>query len=70
VDALRQVSERIEGATTEWGLGVLAITHYTRLLRQLRADYVHIFSGGRILKSGGPELADELEAEGYAGFTA
>lgn len=65
VDALRQVSKRIEAATTEWGLGVLAITHYTRLLQHLHADVVHIFSGGRILRSGGPELADELEAEGY-----
>jgi Fe-S cluster assembly ATP-binding protein len=68
VDALRQVSERIEAATTEQGLGVLVITHYARLLEVLRADVVHVFGGGRILQTGGPEIADQLEAEGYGGF--
>ena len=64
VDALRAVARRIEDATTD-GLGVLAITHYTRLLGVLRADRVHIMIRGRIVASGGPELADELERTGY-----
>ena len=64
IDALRAVSRRIELATTE-GLGVLAITHYTRLLHELRADRVHIMIRGQIVTSGGPELADELERTGY-----
>jgi Fe-S cluster assembly ATP-binding protein len=66
VDALRAVSRRIEAATTEFDLGVLAITHYTRLLRELRPDHVHVLSKGRIVTSGGPELADQLEGSGYA----
>jgi Fe-S cluster assembly ATP-binding protein len=64
VDALGQVSRRIEAATAD-GLGVLAITHYNRLLEELHADVVHIFAGGRILESGGPELATRLEESGY-----
>lgn len=68
VDALRAVSRRVEAATTEFDLGVLAITHYTRLLRELRPDRVHVLSKGRIVTSGGPELADELESSGYAGW--
>jgi Fe-S cluster assembly ATP-binding protein len=68
VDALRDVSRRIEAMTEEDGLGVLAITHYTRLLRELRPDRVHVFMAGRVVASGGPELADELEAEGYDGL--
>ena len=68
VDALRDVSRRVEALTTETGLGVLAITHYTRLLLELRPDRVHVLSGGRIVKSGGPELADELESTGYAPY--
>lgn len=64
VDALRAVARRIEEATTE-GLGVLAITHYTRLLAELSPDRVHIMIRGEIVKSGGPELADELERTGY-----
>lgn len=67
IDALRQVSRRIEAATDE-GLGVLAITHYTRLFTELRPDRVHILVGGRIQQSGGAELADELEAGGYGAF--
>jgi Fe-S cluster assembly ATP-binding protein len=66
VDALRAVARRVEAATTEIGLGVLAITHYTRLLGELRPDHTHVLSGGRIVVSGGPELADELESTGYA----
>ncbi|HVA73916.1 MAG TPA: Fe-S cluster assembly ATPase SufC [Acidimicrobiales bacterium] len=66
VDALRAVARRVEAATTEIGLGVLAITHYTRLLQELRTDHTHVLSRGRIVASGGPELADELERTGYA----
>ncbi len=68
VDALRRVSRRVEQATTEWGLGVLAITHYSRLLHELKSDHVHILVSGVIRESGGPELALALEAEGYARF--
>ncbi len=70
VDALRDVSRRIEAMTEETGLGVLAITHYARLLTELRPDRVHVFMGGRVVTSGGPELADELEASGYDGLAA
>ena len=69
VDALAQVSRRVEAATDEWGLGVIAVTHYNRLLEELRADVVHIFADGRILESGGPELATRLEVEGYTAWT-
>ena len=68
VDALRAVSRRVEAATTETGLGVLAITHYTRLLLELRPDVVHVLSRGRIVRTGGPELADELEQTGYVPY--
>ena len=68
VDALRAVSRRIEAATNEENLGVLAITHYTRLLHELRPDHVHVLVRGQIQVSGGPELADQLEETGYAGF--
>lgn len=68
VDALRDVSKRIEAATTESGLGVLAITHYARLLTELKPDHVHVLLGGRIVRSGGPELATELEETGYAEY--
>jgi Fe-S cluster assembly ATP-binding protein len=70
VDALRAVSRRVEQATEEHGLGVLAITHYTRLLHELRPDVVHVLSRGRIVRSGGPELADELEETGYVPYGA
>jgi Fe-S cluster assembly ATP-binding protein len=70
IDALRTCSRRIEEATNEDGLGVLAITHYRRLLNELHPDRVHILVGGRIVADGGPELADELEAEGYGRFGA
>jgi Fe-S cluster assembly ATP-binding protein len=74
IDALRAVARRIEDATRDgFGdgghtLGVLAITHYSRLFEELRPDRVHIFARGRILESGGPELADRLEAEGYSAW--
>ncbi len=65
IDALRAVSRRIEADTTERGLGVLVITHFSRLLTELRADRIHVLSGGKIVASGGPELAEQLEGEGY-----
>jgi Fe-S cluster assembly ATP-binding protein len=69
VDALRVVSEGVnryrEGSET----GVLLITHYTRILQHIRPDRVHVFAGGRVVESGGPELADELERSGYVRFT-
>ena len=68
IDALRDCARRVEESTTEDGLGVLVITHYSRLLEDLRPDAVHILSKGRIVRSGGPELADELERDGYAAF--
>jgi Fe-S cluster assembly ATP-binding protein len=73
VDALRAVSRRIEAATTEGfdggePLGVLAITHYNRLLEELHPDVVHVFARGQVLESGGPELATRLEDEGYAAW--
>ena len=68
VDALRAVSRRIEAATSEFDLGVLAITHYSRLLHELHPDVVHVLSEGRIVASGGPELAQELERTGYAAY--
>jgi Fe-S cluster assembly ATP-binding protein len=68
VDALRACARRIEAATEETGLGVLAITHYNRLLHELRADHVHVLARGAIQRSGGPDLALELETTGYAAF--
>lgn len=68
VDAVRTVSRRIEQATGEWGLGVVAVTHFHRLLRELRADRVHVLVDGRIVASGGPELAVELEQTGYGAY--
>ena len=66
IDALRDCARRVEDATNEAGaLGVLAITHYNRLLEELHPDRVHILVKGRIVESGGPELADRLEIEGY-----
>src|SRR5262245_54389396 len=70
VDALRDVARRIEAMTSERNLGVLAITHYARLLGELRADRVHVLMAGRVATSGGPELADELERVGYEGLAA
>ena len=69
IDALRDCAKRVEDATNETGLGVLAITHYNRLLEELRPDRVHILVKGRIVASGGPELADVLERDGYGAFT-
>ncbi len=72
LDALRACARRIEAETEptgdQPGLGVLVITHYNRLLSELRPDRVHVLVHGRIVAEGGPELADRLEVEGYAAF--
>ncbi|GIF49961.1 Fe-S cluster assembly ATP-binding protein [Asanoa ferruginea] len=70
IDALRVVSEGVNrvGATGETGL--LLITHYTRILRYITPDFVHVFARGRIVEEGGPELAEKLEAEGYERYLA
>jgi Fe-S cluster assembly ATP-binding protein len=68
VDALRACARRVEAATHDTDLGVLAITHYKRLLDELKPDVVHVLSKGRIVATGGPELADELELSGYASY--
>lgn len=65
VDALKIVSEGVNRVKDNTGLGVLLITHYTRILRYIRPDYVHVFVAGRIAEQGGAELADRLEDEGY-----
>jgi Fe-S cluster assembly ATP-binding protein len=70
VDALRDVARRIEAMTSDDNLGVLAITHYARLLTELRPDHVHVLMGGRVVRSGGPELAQQLEETGYEGLAA
>ena len=70
VDGLRDVARRVREGVAEWGLGVLAITHYRRLLSVLRPDAVHVLVRGRIVASGGPELAEELERTGYGAFEA
>jgi Fe-S cluster assembly ATP-binding protein len=70
VDALRVVSEGVNRAKESTGAGVLLITHYTRILRYIQPDFVHVFVDGRIAEEGGPELAERLEAEGYDRFTA
>jgi Fe-S cluster assembly ATP-binding protein len=67
VDALRVVSEGVNRVRSS-GIGTLLITHYTRILRYIQPDFVHVFFDGRIVESGGAELADRLEAEGYARF--
>jgi Fe-S cluster assembly ATP-binding protein len=67
VDALRIVSEGVN-RVRETGIGTLLITHYTRILRYIKPDFVHVFFDGRIAESGGPELAARLEEEGYARF--
>ncbi|PXW33805.1 Fe-S cluster assembly ATPase SufC [Nocardia sp. 348MFTsu5.1] len=69
VDALRVVSEGVNKYKERENGGVLLITHYTRILRYIKPEFVHVFVGGRIVESGGPELADELEENGYIRFT-
>ncbi|GAA4730728.1 Fe-S cluster assembly ATPase SufC [Pedococcus ginsenosidimutans] len=65
VDALRIVSEGVNRVKDGTDVGVLLITHYTRILRYIKPDFVHVFVDGRIVEEGGPELADRLESEGY-----
>ncbi|MCT2088449.1 Fe-S cluster assembly ATPase SufC [Micrococcus terreus] len=68
VDALRVVSEGVNRAQEQNQMGTLLITHYTRILRYIKPDYVHVFVDGQVAESGGPELADRLENEGYVRF--
>jgi Fe-S cluster assembly ATP-binding protein len=68
VDALKVVSEGVNRAKAGGDLGVLLITHYTRILKYIKPDFVHVFVAGKIAEQGGPELADRLEAEGYDRF--
>ena len=68
VDALRIVSEGVNRLHGESEAGFLLITHYTRILRYIKPDYVHVFVNGRVAEQGGPELADRLEEEGYDRF--
>jgi len=72
IDALRDCSRRVEALTNDVDqpLGVIAITHYNRLLEELRADHIHILVKGRIVAEGGPELADQLERDGYEAFAS
>ncbi len=70
VDALKVVSEGVNRYAQDNDGGVLVITHYTRILRYIQPQFVHVFVGGRIVESGGPELADELDANGYERFAA
>jgi len=65
VDALKIVSEGVNRVKENTGLGVLLITHYTRILRYIQPDFVHVFVDGRVAEEGGPELAERLENEGY-----
>jgi Fe-S cluster assembly ATP-binding protein len=65
VDALRGVSEGVNRVHDTTDVGLLLITHYTRILRYIKPGFVHVFVDGRIVEEGGPELADKLEAEGY-----
>ena len=68
IDALRDCARRVMDATREDNVGALVITHYSRLLDELTPSVVHILVKGRIVTSGGPELADVLERDGYAAF--
>jgi Fe-S cluster assembly ATP-binding protein len=68
VDALKVVSEGVNRVKTNTDMGVILITHYTRILRYIRPDFVHVFVNGKIAEEGGPELADRLEDEGYDRF--
>lgn len=68
VDALRIVSEGVNRVKDDSDLGVMLITHYTRILRYIKPDFVHVFANGKIVEEGGPELADKLEEKGYAEY--
>ncbi|HEX6197096.1 MAG TPA: Fe-S cluster assembly ATPase SufC [Jiangellaceae bacterium] len=68
IDALRVVADGVNRFTSSGDKGVLLITHYTRILRYIKPDFVHVFVGGRIAEEGGPELADKLEEHGYTAY--
>ena len=68
IDALRVVAKGVNRFTESSDKGVLLITHYTRILRYIKPDFVHVFVAGRIAEEGGPELAEKLEAEGYDSY--
>jgi len=68
IDALRVVADGVNRFHARGGKGVLLITHYTRILRYIRPDFVHVFVDGRIAEEGGPDLADKLETGGYVGY--
>ncbi len=68
VDALGAVARRLLAATSEWGCGILAITHFRRLLQELTPTMIHVLSAGRVVVTGGPELAEVLERDGYEPF--
>src|SRR5690606_20621293 len=68
VDALKVVADGVNRAKEGSDLGILLITHYTRILRYISPDFVHVFVDGRVAEEGGPELADRLENEGYDRF--
>jgi Fe-S cluster assembly ATP-binding protein len=68
VDALRIVSEGVNRVKQNSDLGVMLITHYTRILRYIKPDFVHVFANGKIVEEGGPELADKLAEKGYAEY--
>ncbi|MBX3067967.1 MAG: Fe-S cluster assembly ATPase SufC [Cryobacterium sp.] len=70
VDALKVVAEGVNRAKSSTDVGVLLITHYTRILRYIHPDFVHVFVDGKIAEEGGPELADRLEDEGYDRFVS
>jgi Fe-S cluster assembly ATP-binding protein len=70
IDALRVVAEGVNRFHARGGKGVLLITHYTRILRYIRPDFVHVFVDGRIAEEGGPDLADKLETDGYISYAA
>ncbi|MEV6925757.1 Fe-S cluster assembly ATPase SufC [Dactylosporangium sp. NPDC051485] len=70
IDALRIVSEGVNRVREQGNTGLLLITHYTRILRYIKPDYVHVFVDGRIVEEGGPELAEQLETTGYERFQA
>jgi Fe-S cluster assembly ATP-binding protein len=69
IDALKVVAEGVNRFRSQGDRGVLLITHYTRILRYIQPDFVHVFVAGRIAEEGGPELAEKLESEGYVSYT-
>ncbi|PSL04027.1 Fe-S cluster assembly ATP-binding protein [Haloactinopolyspora alba] len=68
IDALRVVSDGVNRFTADGDKGVMLITHYTRILRYIKPDHVHVFIAGRVAEEGGPELADKLEEHGYVDY--